>query len=457
MQADFAVILAAGRGTRMKSELAKVLHPILGRPMVAHVAAAASAAGLAPVVVVNHQEEAVRAALQGSAIRFARQEQTRGTGDAVASALSALPDSGTVVVMAGDAPLLRAETISRLHEAHGDAAVTVLTAVVEDGAHYGRLERDGECQPLRIVEAREATPDQLAIREINTGLYCFDIGWLRTVLPTLKPHAHKDEIYLTDVVEIAAQQRRCHVLIHDDLAEVQGVNDRFELGQAREVMQARIVEHHARNGVDFERPSWVVVEPDVTIAPDVRIGPGVILRGQTRIAAGAQVGAHCEIINAVIGEDACIHSFSQLDSATIERGGSVGPYARLRPGSWICEGARVGNFVEIKASRLGPGAKANHLTYLGDTTVGSGANIGAGTITCNYDGFNKSKTDIGDGAFIGSNTALVAPITVGEGAIVGAGSVITKAVPSDAVAIARGVQNNIEGAAGRFRARKATK
>ena len=456
MQADFAVILAAGRGTRMKSTLAKVLHPLLGKPMVAHVAASAERAGLRPVLVVNHQEDAVRAAFAGSDMMFARQEETRGTGDAVASALKVLPESGTVVVMAGDAPLLRAETIAALRGAHGDAAVTVLTAQLEDGAHYGRLERDAAGQPWRIVEAKEASAAQLAIGEINTGLYCFDIAWLRAVLPTLKPHAHKNEIYLTDVVERAASEGRCRVEIHRDFSEVQGINDRYELALARQVLQERVVEQHARNGVDFEHIGSVVVEPEVQIAPDVTLGPGVILRGRTTLAAGVRVGAHCELIDAAVGEDVVIHSFSSLESATVERGASIGPYARLRPDALVCEGARVGNFVEMKKSRLGPGAKANHLTYLGDASVGAGANIGAGTITCNYDGFAKSTTEIGPGAFIGSNSALVAPVTVGEGAVVGAGSVITKNVPDDAVAIARGSQSNIDGAAERFRARKAT-
>jgi len=454
MQADFAVILAAGRGTRMKSKLAKVLHPLLGKPMVAHVAASAQLAGLRPVLVVNHQEDAVRAAFEGVDVLFARQELTRGTGDAVASALAALPDAGTVVVMAGDAPLLRAETIAALRAAHGDAAVTVLTAQLEDGAHYGRLERDADGQPWRIVEAKEASAEQLAIGEINTGLYCFDIAWLRAALPTLKPHAHKDEIYLTDVVELAAAEGRCRVQVHSDFSEVQGINDRYELALARQVLQARILELHARNGVDMEQLASVVIEPDVVIAADVQIGPGVILRGRTTLAEGVRIGAHCELIDATVGEGVVIHSFSMMESATVERGGSIGPYARLRPDALVCEGARVGNFVEMKKSRLGPGAKVNHLTYLGDATVGAGANIGAGTITCNYDGFSKSQTEIGAGAFIGSNSALVAPVTVGEGAIVGAGSVITKNVPGDAVGIARGTQTNIEGAAERFRSRK---
>jgi len=451
---NFAVILAAGRGTRMKSDLAKVLHPLVGRPMVAHVVVAAHAAGLQPVVVVNHQEDQVRAALDAHDVRFARQTETRGTGDAVACALSALPDAGTVVVMAGDAPLVRTETIARLWEAHGDAAVTVLSAHVNEPAGYGRLVRDDAGEPARIVEAREASPEELAITEINTGLYCFDIAWLRAALPQLQPHAHKDEIYLTDTLALAAGEGRARVVVHGDFSEVQGVNDRWELTCARQNLQRRIVEAHAREGVDFMDPDSVVVDHGVRIGADVTIGVSVVLEGETSIAAGAVIGPFCHLRNAVIGERVEVNSHSVCDSAHVEADAFIGPYARLRPGARVCTGARVGNFVEMKKSTLGPGAKANHLAYIGDATVGEGANIGAGTITCNYDGFNKSATTIGPGAFIGSNSALVAPVTVGEGAIVGAGSVITKDVPADAVGIARGSQTNLEEAAARFRARK---
>jgi bifunctional UDP-N-acetylglucosamine pyrophosphorylase/glucosamine-1-phosphate N-acetyltransferase len=451
---NFAVILAAGRGTRMKSALAKVLHPLVGRPMVAHVVASAQAASLQPVVVVNHQEDRVRSALDGLNVRFVRQTETRGTGDAVGCALDDLPEQGTVVVMAGDAPLVRTETIAGLWEAHGDAGVTVLTAHVDEPAGYGRLVRDDTGLPARIVEAREANPTELALTEINTGLYCFDIAWLRAALPKLEAHAHKNEIYLTDTLALAVSEGRARVVIHDDFSEVQGVNDRWELAMARQALQRRIVEAHARAGVDFVQPGSVVVDHSVEIAEDVTIGASVVLEGQTIIASGAVVGPFCHLRDSTIGERVEVNSHSVCESAHVESDASIGPYARLRPGSRVCTGARVGNFVEMKKSTLGPGAKANHLAYIGDTTVGEGANIGAGTITCNYDGFNKSATTIGAGAFIGSNSALVAPVTVGEGAIVGAGSVITKDVPANAVGIARGTQTNLEDAASRFRSRK---
>ncbi len=449
----FAVILAAGRGTRMKSTLAKVLHPLVGIPMVAHVVNAARSAGLVPVLVVNHQQEAVRAAFAGSDTLFVTQKSTRGTGDAVASALEVLPESGTVVIMSGDAPLVQAKTVEALLAAHGTAAVTVLTVQLDDGAHYGRLERDASGEPVRIVEAGEASAEQRRITEINAGLYCFDIAWLRTVLPTLLPHAPKDEVYLTDTLERAATEGRARVVVHSDFEEVAGVNDRFELATARGVLQARIIEVHGRAGVDFLSPGTVVVEQDVVIGPDVSISAGVVLEGDTTIGEGSIIGPHCHLIDANIHAGVVVHSHSVIHCAVVHPGASIGPFARLRPQAIVCEGARVGNFVEMKKSTLGPGAKVSHLAYIGDAMVGEGANIGAGTITCNYDGIKKSQTTIGAGAFIGSNSALVAPINIGPGAIVGAGSVITKDVPANAVSIARGSQNNIEGAAERFRSR----
>ena len=437
-----ALILAAGMGTRMKSSLSKVLHPLVGRTMVGHVVASAKAVGLQPVVVVHHQEDAVRAALAETGALFVRQEHTRGTGDAVASTLSVLPQEGTVVVMAGDAPLLRPSTIERLLQCHGDAAVTVLTVCLDDGAHYGRLERDAEGAALRIVEAREASPEQLALTEINTGLYCFDVAWLRKVLPTLQPHSHKDEIYLTDTIEIAAKQGRVRVVVHDDFSEV------------RQVLQRRIIEEHARAGVDFIAPHTNVVGVDVVLGQDVSIGLGSVLEGNTEIGAGTQVGPHCHVINTTIGTCVTLNSHSVCEDAKIEDGSSVGPFARLRPMAHVGPGAKVGNFVEMKKATLGAGSKINHLSYVGDAVIGESANIGAGTITCNYDGFSKHKTTIGAGAFIGSNTALVAPVSVGQGAIVGAGSVITKDVPEDAVSVARGKQIDRLDAAARVRSRK---
>lgn len=450
-----ALILAAGMGTRMKSRLAKVLHPLLGWPMVRFPVAAAQEVGLDVTLVVHHQEEMVRAALAGCDVGFARQDSPRGTGDAVASGLADLPESGLVVVMAGDAPLFRAETLQSLLDAHDEGAwVTVLTARVDEPARYGRVIRDEQGQPLRIVEASEATEEELAVREINTGAYVFDIAFLRQSLPTLKPHAHKDEIYLTDVLELAAVQGRARAVVHHDVAEIMGVNDRWALAEARTVLQQRVLRAHALSGVTIEEPVGTMIEMGVTLGQDVRVGPGAIIREGTSVGAESIVGPGCVLENSQVGESVEILAYSSLESAVVENGARIGPYARLRPGAQIGPEARVGNFVEIKKSTLGPGAKANHLTYIGDAHVGAGANVGAGTITCNYDGYLKHRTEIGEGAFIGSNSALVAPVRVGAGAIVGAGAVVVSNVPDNAIAVARGEQRVREGAAVRFRERK---
>ncbi len=438
----------------MKSDLAKVLHTICGRSLVGHVVAAARSAGLEPVVVVHHQEEAVRADLEGQDVLFVRQEQPRGTGDAVRSALSVLPDSGTVLVMAGDAPLLRAETFATLRAAHGDRAATVLTALLENPGQYGRLIRDTEGRS-HIVEAGEATGDQLAVAEINTGLYAFDLAWLRAVLSTLPVHGDKGEIYLTDTLALASAEDRSGVVLHDDPDEVLGVNDRWDLAQARRVLQGRIIQAHARAGVTFIDPASTVVEVAVTLAPDCEIGPGVVLEGRTSLATGVTIRPHCVLQDTSVGEGVEVLSHTVCEGATIDAGvRRLGPMARLRPGTVLRQGARVGNFVEIKNATLESGATVGHLSYIGDATVGADSNIGAGTITCNYDGFEKHHTEIGARAFIGSNTALVAPVSVGDGAIVGAGSVIVRDVPADAVSVARAEQVDRQGAAERVRQRK---
>jgi bifunctional UDP-N-acetylglucosamine pyrophosphorylase / glucosamine-1-phosphate N-acetyltransferase len=438
----------------MKSELAKVLHPICGRDMVGHVVASAKAAGLQPVVVVHHQEEAVREALAGADVRFARQEQTRGTGDAVAAALSVLPESGTVLVMAGDAPLIRPKTMARLLAAHADRAVTVLTALMEEPAHYGRLCRDDAGRPS-IIEARECTPDQLAITEINTGLYAFDIKWLRQVLPSLPVHSDKGEVYLTDTVAVAAKQDRAGVVVHSDIEEVLGVNDRWDLAVARRVLQGRIIQAHARQGVSFIEPGSTVVDVQVHLEPDCEIGAGAVITGCSSVGTGTVIGPHCVLHNTTIGSGVQVLAHTVTDDAVVHDGvRHIGPMARLRAGTVLKKGARVGNFVEVKNATFEPGATAGHLSYIGDATVGADTNVGAGTITCNYDGFSKHHTDIGEGAFIGSNTALVAPVQIGAGAIIGAGSVIVRSVPDGAVSVARGDQIDRLGAAERIRQRK---
>ena len=430
-----AVILAAGLGTRMRSSLAKVLHPLCGRPMVAWVVEAVRHAGCEPVVVVHHQEDAVRAALPG--VRCVRQEQPRGTGDAVRAASPALPAEGTVLVLPGDAPLLRAETLDALLRAHGEALCTVLSTRVERPGAYGRIVREGG-RVARIVEASEASAEELSIREVNSGIYAFDAAWLRErVLPTLRPHPPKDELYLTDAVALAAAEGRLQALCTEDARSLAGINDRVALAQAEDVLQERILEAHALAGVSFQRPATVRVEVDVEIAPDVLVEPGVVLGGRCRIGAGARIGAHAVLRDSLVAEGAVVKPASVLEGAQVGPEAEVGPFAHLRKGSRLERRCRVGNFVETKNTRIGEGAKASHLSYLGDADVGAGANVGAGTITCNYDGYAKHPTVIGAGAFIGSNSSLVAPLNVGEGALVGAGSTVTASVPAGALAIGR--------------------
>lgn len=451
-----ALILAAGRGTRMRSRLAKVLHPVLGWPMVQHAVDACHRAGLSVRLVVHHQEDAVRAALAGSDVGYSRQVEPRGTGDAVAAALADLPAQGVVVVLPGDAPLLRPQTLRRLLDAHGDALVTCLSVALPDGAEYGRIVRDRG--GVRIVEAAELDADQRAsLREVNTGVYAFDLAFLRQVVPTLAPHPPKGELYLTDALERAGDRAR--VLVHDgDPDEVMGVNDRWALARAAATLGERIKQAHAEAGVTFEDPATTLVEVGVHLGQDVVIGPGCVLRRGARVEDEVVVGAHCVLgPGTLLRSGATVRDLTWIEDAEVRAGAVVGPYARLRPGALVQEDAHVGNYCEVKASVIERGAKVNHLTYIGDAHVGAGTNVGAGTITCNYDGFAKHRTEIGPGAFIGSNTALVAPVRVGAGAIVAAGSTITEEVPDDALALGRSRQVNKAGMARRLRARNASR
>ncbi len=447
-----ALILAAGLGTRMRSSLGKVLHPVRGWPLVRHGVAACEAAGMRPHLVVHHQEDAVRAALADLDVGFSRQHSPRGTGDAVTAALPDLPASGVVVILPGDAPLIRAQTLSRLLDAHAGRLVTCLSMVLDDAGAYGRILRDDG--PLRIVEAAELSDAQRAVlHEVNSGIYAVDLAFLRQVLPTLSPHPPKDEIYLTDIVQLAAERGGAEVLVHDgDAEELLGVNDRVALARAGDVLGARILVRHGLSGVSFEQPGSTVVEVGVRMGRDVSVGAGCVIRRGAEIGDDVEIGPHCVIGGgARIASGARIRAFSLIEAGRVDGGASVGPFSRMRPGAVVEEGARLGNFVEVKNAVIERGAKVNHLTYVGDARVGAGANLGAGTITCNYDGYAKHHTDIGAGAFIGSNVALVAPVSVGDGAIVGAGSVVVEDVPADALTLARGRQANKPGMARRIR------
>jgi bifunctional UDP-N-acetylglucosamine pyrophosphorylase/glucosamine-1-phosphate N-acetyltransferase len=435
-----AVVLAAGKGTRMKSALPKVLHPLAGRPMIGHVLDTLKRLPLErTVVVVGPGMEQVAAAVAPHAC-VVQQEQL-GTGHAVKIARNALAGfSGDVLVVYADTPLVTSGTLEKLLVASNKPpgpAVVVLGMRLADGGSYGRLVRDQSGMLERIVEARDATEAERKINLCNSGFMLAEGALLFELLDQLSNDNAKKEYYLTDVVKLARGRGFHCAVVESHAAELVGINSRAELAVAENMLQNRYRGTALEGGVSLIGPDTVYFSFDTRLGRDVRIGPYVVIGPGVTVEEGAEIRAFCNIEGAHIGKRAVI-----------------GPFARLRPGARIGEGAHVGNFVEIKNAVLQPGAKANHLTYLGDAEVGANANIGAGTITCNYDGFEKAKTEIGEGAFIGSNTALVAPVTIGAGAIVGAGSVITENVAPDALAVARGRQTNVPGGAAKFRAKK---
>jgi bifunctional UDP-N-acetylglucosamine pyrophosphorylase / glucosamine-1-phosphate N-acetyltransferase len=445
-----AVILAAGQGTRMKSSHPKVLHQILGRPMITYLFDTLKSIGVTDIlVVVGYQSEKVMAALAGEGVeglRFVVQDPQQGTGHAVQVAMSAVPpESDTVMVLCGDVPLIAGESIAALYRLHreSEAAVTVQTVELPEGAHYGRVVRDADGRVLDVLQAKDAAdrPDILAIREINTGAYCFAAPFLRQALGELQVSPVTGEIYLTDMIPLARQHGRpVEALLDPDWPTLLGINSRKELAGATQTLKRRINEGHMHNGVTLVDPESTYIGPQVTIGRDTVIYPNVYLEGQTAIGENCVIEPSVKISDATLADNVYVKMGSVITESRLAENVQVGPYSHLRPLSDLREGARVGNFVEVKKSILYPGVKANHLTYLGDAEVGAGTNVGAGTITCNYDGVHKHKTIIGEGAFIGSNTALVAPVTIGKGAYVGAGSTITKEVPPGKLGLTRARQ-----------------
>jgi bifunctional UDP-N-acetylglucosamine pyrophosphorylase / glucosamine-1-phosphate N-acetyltransferase len=439
-------VLAAGRGTRMKSARAKVLHPALGVPLLEHVLRTVRALEVDPVtVVVGHQAEAVEAAFAGRGLRFVRQDPPRGTGHALMVARDELASHGarTVLVVNGDVPLLRPETLASLLKVHEDsrAAATLLTVDLPDPGAYGRVLRGTDGQVRAIVEARDASDEERRIREINAGIYAFEVATLLPLLSGLQPQNDQGEYYLTDVIGLLRSAgRSVHAVKAADPAEALGVNTVGELAEVARILRDRRVEELMAAGVTLEDPASTHVGLDVTVEADAVIRPYTFLEGRTSVAAGAVVGPFTRLVDAQIGAGAQILDHCLLRECVVEAGASVGPFAHLRPETHVGARAKVGNFVELKKTRLGEGSKAPHLSYLGDATIGPKVNIGAGTITCNYDGQTKSPTAIGAGAFVGSDVTLVAPLTVGAGAYVGAGSVITEDVPDGALALGRSRQ-----------------
>lgn len=440
-----AIVLAAGQGTRMKSSRPKVLHEILGRPMITYLLDTLLGLGIEDIIaVVGYQAEKVMAALKDYPLRFSVQEPQLGTGHAVQVGLGAVP-SGVrdVLVLCGDVPLIPGEGILELYRKHRQegAAVTIQTTVLPDGLHYGRVVRHPDGTVAAVVQSRDATPDILAIREINTGTYFFDTGFLRETLGLLQPNNVQKELYLTDLIHLAAERGRpVAAVIEEDWETVLGINSRMELAEATRVLKHQINARHLAAGVTLIDPENTYIGPLVTIGRDTVIYPNVYLEGRTVIGENCLIEPNVKIVDSELADGVVVKMGTYITESVLGPKVQVGPMAHLRPLSDLREGVRIGNFVEVKKSVLHPGVKANHLTYLGDAEVGPGVNVGAGTITCNYDGVKKHRTVIEAGAFIGSNTALVAPVTIGAGAYVGAGSTITEDVPPGKLAIARGRQ-----------------
>ncbi len=435
-----SVILAAGEGTRMKSRLAKVLHPLAGKPLVDYsVEAARQLSGRPPVLVVGQQSDAVRAYIGERAV-FVEQTERRGTAHAVQMAEPVLRGQADhVLVCYGDMPLLRPETLRLLVETHaaapGHPALTMLTYVSDNPRGFGRIVRKADQTVAAIVEEAAATPEQLALRELNVGVYVFDGTWLWDALARISPTPPKNEFYLTDVVALAnADGRPVLALQGDDPDELIGINTRVHLAEAEAALRRRINLGHMLNGVTLIDPAATYIGPDVTIGQDTLIYPNTIIQGRTTIGADCQIGPNSILTNATVG-DACRVTASVIENSTLENRVEMGPFVRVRGGAYLCEGVQMGNYGEIKNSRLGPGVKMHHFSYVGDAEVGAGANVSAGVITCNYDGVNKNKTIIGEGAFVGSDTMLVAPVTIGDGALTGAGSVVREDVPPGKVAV----------------------
>jgi bifunctional UDP-N-acetylglucosamine pyrophosphorylase/glucosamine-1-phosphate N-acetyltransferase len=445
------VILAAGLGTRMRSKRAKVLHRAGGMTLIEHVISAARAVAPAEstVAVTGHQADQVEKLLAPLGLRFAPQTEQKGTGHALECARASLESGdGLLMVLYGDTPLLSAATLLRLreHQARSNAAATLITTTLADPSGYGRVIVDATGAVTAIVEDKACSAEQRNIRVINSGIYCFRAGPLWKHLSEVKPDNPAREYYLTDMAAILASHgHRVEAMHIDDPAELLGINTRIELADADRILRRRKSDELMLSGVTIERPETVSIDIQVTAGGDTIIEPFVRLLGSTTIGEDCHIGAGSILENAVLGDRVAVKPYSMIADSSIEAGAQIGPFARLRLHAHIGTEARIGNFVEVKKSRIGKSAKAQHLAYLGDATIGDRANIGAGTITCNYDGEHKHQTSIGDGTFIGSNSTLVAPIEIGADSYVGAGSVVTDAVPDQALALGRGRQVNKEG------------
>lgn len=450
MRADI-VILAAGQGSRMKSHLPKVLHRIAGKPMLEHVILSAQhtqrKVGNGKIhVVIGHGAEQVKTALGHYDLNWVVQEEQLGTGHAVQQALPGCKGADVVLVLYGDVPLIHSSSLQSLLATSNGERLGLLTINLANPSGYGRIIRDGFGNIQAIVEDKDATPEQLAINEVNTGIMAIPGNKVGSWVNSLKNENIQKEFYLTDIVSMAVAEETPVIHVQPRVPiEVEGVNSRVQLMALERARQQQLATHLMVNGVTVIDPQRLDIRGDVKAGQDITLDINVVLEGRVELADNVYIEPGCVIRNSVIGEGAIIKAHSIIEDAIVAAGCEVGPFARLRPGTELQEKARIGNFVEIKKTVIGKGSKVNHLSYVGDCEVGDGVNVGAGTITCNYDGVNKFKTTIGDGAFIGSNSSLVAPVTIGHGVTIGAGSTITHDIPDEQLAVARGRQRNIEG------------
>jgi bifunctional UDP-N-acetylglucosamine pyrophosphorylase/glucosamine-1-phosphate N-acetyltransferase len=443
------VVLAAGKGTRMRSNLPKVLQPLAGRPLLAHVLGTAEALEAAHTIVVyGHGGDLVQDSFNDLAhVLWAEQAEQKGTGHAVLVTLPQLNASGKTLILYGDVPLTTVDTLRHLAGSVADEqTVALLTMEMDNPTGYGRIVRDAHGAVQRIVEQKDASADEKAIREVNTGIYCVPNVLLHKWLPNLSNNNSQGEYYLTDIVGMAAAEGVHIKTSHPaHLWEVEGVNDKVQLAALERIHQRVQADNLLRAGVTLIDPARFDLRGELVHGMDVQIEPNVLIEGRVVLGCNVLIGANCQLRNCEIGDNVIIKPFSMIDEARVGEGAEIGPFARLRPGTELAANVHIGNFVETKKAIIGEGSKANHLAYLGDADIGSGVNIGAGTITCNYDGANKHKTVIGDDAFIGTNSSLIAPVTIGRGSTTGAGSAIAKDVPDHTLAVARGKQVVIEG------------
>jgi len=441
------VILAAGQGSRMKSALPKVLHPIAGRPMLHHVIDTAKLLGAEKIhTVIGHGADKVREATDEASVNWVTQSEQLGTGHAVAQALPDLPDDARVLVLYGDVPLTRHETLEGLVGTLDDNTLGLLTVTMDNPQGYGRIVRDADGDVQSIVEQKDASPEQQQIREVNTGILAVSAKHLKSWLPTLSNSNAQGEYYLTDIIAMAVEQGLgVSVSQPENPFEVQGVNNRLQLAELERWFQRRQADRLMTEGATLADPARVDVRGELSIGNDLWIDVNVVFEGKVSLGSNVSIGPGCVIKDATIAEGAEIKANSVIEGAVIGANAQIGPFARIRPGTELAANTKVGNFVETKKAIVGEGSKINHLSYVGDASLGRNVNVGAGTITCNYDGVNKYQTVLGDGVFVGSNTALVAPVTVAAEATIGAGSTITRDVADHELAVARGRQRNIAG------------